>query len=49
MTQIIEASTKAVGSQSLPMLHDIFEHYQYVGNSSCDLYAAVMRVSSQRQ
>ncbi|KAF7167174.1 hypothetical protein CNMCM5623_000581 [Aspergillus felis] len=45
MTQIIEASTEAVGSQSLPMLHDIFEHYQYVGNSSCDLYAAVMRVS----
>jgi hypothetical protein len=45
MTQIIEASTDAVGSQSLPMLHDIFEHYQYVGNSSCDLYAAVMRVS----
>jgi hypothetical protein len=45
MTQIIEASTEAVGSQSLPMLHDIFEHYQYVGNSSCDLYAAVMKVS----
>ncbi|KAF4232354.1 hypothetical protein CNMCM8980_005122 [Aspergillus fumigatiaffinis] len=45
MTQIIEASTEAVGSQSLPMLHDIFEQYQYVGNSSCDLYAAIMRVS----
>ncbi|KAL4743812.1 hypothetical protein BDV11DRAFT_201671 [Aspergillus similis] len=45
MTQIIEASAKAVGSQSLPMLHDIFGHYQYMGNSSCDLYAAVMRVS----
>lgn len=46
MTQIIEASTEAVGSQSAPMLHDIFEHYQYVGNSSCDLYTAVMRVST---
>ncbi|PKX94829.1 uncharacterized protein P174DRAFT_418807 [Aspergillus novofumigatus IBT 16806] len=45
MTQIIEASTEAVGRQSLPMLHNIFEHYQYVGNSSCDLYAAVMKVS----
>jgi hypothetical protein len=45
MTQIIEASTEAVGRQSLPMLHDIFEHYQYVGDSSCDLYAAVMRAS----
>lgn len=46
MTQIIEVSTEAVGSQSVPMLHDIFEHYQYVGNSSCDLYTAVMRVST---
>lgn len=46
MTQIIEASAKAVGSQSLPMLHDIFEHYQYMGNSSCDLHAAVIRMSN---
>ncbi|KAL4984521.1 hypothetical protein BDW68DRAFT_193574 [Aspergillus falconensis] len=45
MAQIIEASAEAVGSQSLPMLHDIFGHYQYVENSSCDLHAAVMRVS----
>ncbi|KAL4801955.1 hypothetical protein BDV18DRAFT_167102 [Aspergillus unguis] len=45
ITQIIQASTQAVGSQSLPLLHNIFEHYQYVGNSSCDLHTAVMRVS----
>jgi hypothetical protein len=46
MTQIIEASAKAVESQSVPMLHDIFEHYQYIENSSCDLHAAVMRMSN---
>ncbi|KAL4749726.1 hypothetical protein BDW72DRAFT_213877 [Aspergillus terricola var. indicus] len=45
MTQIIEASAKAVGSQFLSMLHKIFGHYQYMGNSSCDLQSAVMRVS----
>ncbi|OJJ60978.1 hypothetical protein ASPSYDRAFT_66854 [Aspergillus sydowii CBS 593.65] len=45
ITQIIQASTEAVGSRSLPLLHNIFEHYQYVGNSSCDLHTAVMRVS----
>ena len=43
--QIMQASTEAVGSQSLPLLHNIFEHYRYVGNSSCDLHTAVMRVS----
>ncbi|PLN83268.1 hypothetical protein BDW42DRAFT_165053 [Aspergillus taichungensis] len=45
ITQIIQASTEAVGSQSLPLLHDIFKHYLYVECSSCNLYTAVMRVS----
>lgn len=45
MTQLIKASVEAVGRQYLPLLHDIFEHYQYVEGYSCDLLAAVMRVS----
>jgi hypothetical protein len=45
MTEIVETSRQAVGEQSLPMLHDVFEHYQYTANSSCDLHAAVMRVT----
>ncbi|OJI99490.1 hypothetical protein ASPVEDRAFT_81102 [Aspergillus versicolor CBS 583.65] len=45
ITQIIQASTEAAEGQSLPLLHNIFEHYQYVGTSSCDLHTAVMRVS----
>lgn len=47
IVQVIEASAKAVGGQYVPMsrLHDIFEHYQHTPNSSCDLHAAVMRVS----
>ncbi|KAG2415436.1 hypothetical protein HFD88_006627 [Aspergillus terreus] len=45
MTEIVETSRQAVGEQSLPMLHDVFERYQYTANSSCDLHAAVMRVT----
>ncbi|KAL5356930.1 hypothetical protein BJX96DRAFT_172063 [Aspergillus floccosus] len=45
MTEILEASWQAVGEQSLSVLHDVFEHYQYTANSSCDLHSAVMRVT----
>ena len=44
MDDIIASSAKAIGDKNVPMLHDVFRHYQYVDNSSCNLHAAVMRV-----
>ncbi|OJJ71200.1 hypothetical protein ASPBRDRAFT_126602 [Aspergillus brasiliensis CBS 101740] len=42
--QILESIGRAVVKEAMPILHDIFEHYLYVGNSSCNLHAAVTRV-----
>ncbi|RDK47192.1 hypothetical protein M752DRAFT_332447 [Aspergillus phoenicis ATCC 13157] len=44
ITQILELLGQTVVKQALPILHDIFEHYLYVENSSCDLSAAVRRM-----
>lgn len=44
MTRIVEASVKATGAQDTSILHDIFCHYQYGNNSSCNLFAAVTRI-----
>jgi hypothetical protein len=45
MTRIVEASAKATGVQDISVLHGIFSRYQYVSSSSCDLCAAVKRIS----
>lgn len=44
ITKILESLGRSVVNQALPMIHDIFEHYQYVENSSCNLHAAITRV-----
>ncbi|PYH73730.1 uncharacterized protein BO88DRAFT_484618 [Aspergillus vadensis CBS 113365] len=44
ISQTIESLGRTVVKPALPMIHDIFEHYQYVENSSCNLRAAVTRV-----
>lgn len=44
MNHIITSSAKAVEGKNIPMLHDIFKHYQYMDKSSCNLHAAVTRV-----
>lgn len=44
MDDIIASSAKIVGDKHIPVLHDVFRHYQYMDNSSCNLHAAVTRV-----
>lgn len=44
MSEIIGISAKVAGAKNIPILHDVFRHYQYLGSLSCNLHAAVMRL-----